>query len=187
MRLAGIAPKSAGSERSLEKLAYRLEAKPPVIEHLPSLLCEKPIKRFFQLSFFLLSLVYFLANHLFHIIQLYHLCSVNVRKSAFKMGVSYATICRAICSLQDICAVHGCLRPQASLPSTHARAGALFLLPFLSPQFLSLSLAFVGGIMVFISFDELLPLCFENRGRSHASILGIILGMMAMAISLHLL
>jgi ZIP family zinc transporter len=68
-----------------------------------------------------------------------------------------------------------------------ALLGALFLLPLLSPQFLSLSLAFVGGIMVFISFDELLPICFENRGRSHASILGIILGMMAMAISLHLL
>ncbi len=68
-----------------------------------------------------------------------------------------------------------------------ALLGFLFLMPFLTPSFLSLALAFVAGIMVFISFDELLPLCFENCEGGHASILGIIIGMLVMALSLHLL
>ncbi|MCX8175223.1 MAG: zinc transporter ZupT [Candidatus Micrarchaeota archaeon] len=65
--------------------------------------------------------------------------------------------------------------------------GALFLLPIMNPQLLSLSLAFAGGIMVFISFDELLPICFEGRRSGHFSIIGIIIGMALMAASLHLL
>ncbi|MFH1750358.1 MAG: zinc transporter ZupT [Candidatus Micrarchaeota archaeon] len=65
--------------------------------------------------------------------------------------------------------------------------GVLFLMPFLTPSLLALALAFVAGIMVFISFDELLPLCFENCEGGHASILGIIMGMLVMALSLHLL
>ncbi|MEM0475504.1 MAG: zinc transporter ZupT [Candidatus Norongarragalinales archaeon] len=63
----------------------------------------------------------------------------------------------------------------------------LFIAPFLTPALLAIALAFVAGIMVFISFDELLPLCFENCEEGHASILGIILGMLVMALSLHLL
>jgi ZIP family zinc transporter len=36
--------------------------------------------------------------------------------------------------------------------------GFVILLPFLSPSLLSSLLAFVAGIMVYISFDELLPM-----------------------------
>ncbi|RMF55137.1 zinc transporter ZupT [Candidatus Woesearchaeota archaeon] len=64
--------------------------------------------------------------------------------------------------------------------------GILILMPFLNPSILSLSLAFVAGIMVFISFDELLPLSFKSD-NNHVSIIGLILGMAVMAISLYLL
>lgn len=62
----------------------------------------------------------------------------------------------------------------------------LILMPFLNPMILSLCLAFVAGIMIFISFDELLPLSCSDKGI-HISILGVILGMLLMALSLHLL
>jgi len=74
--------------------------------------------------------------------------------------------------------------------------GIMILLPFMSPWLLSFMLAFVAGIMVFISFDELLPLCFEkgmcpreNRciWKAHIPIMGIIFGMLIMALSLYLL
>ena len=64
--------------------------------------------------------------------------------------------------------------------------GLLILMPFLSPSVLSFTLAFVGGIMVFISFDELLPICYEN-GKAHIPIIGLIIGMIIMALSLYLL
>lgn len=64
--------------------------------------------------------------------------------------------------------------------------GVLILMPFLNQTVLSLSLAFVAGIMVFISFDELLPLCYEGS-NDHTSIAGVIVGMFMMALSLHLL
>jgi ZIP family zinc transporter len=64
--------------------------------------------------------------------------------------------------------------------------GALILLPFISDTVLSLTLAFVGGIMVFISFDELLPLTFKGE-ESHISVFGLFIGMAIMALSLYLL
>ncbi|MCK4319320.1 zinc transporter ZupT [Candidatus Micrarchaeota archaeon] len=64
--------------------------------------------------------------------------------------------------------------------------GFLLLSPFLTPMLLSAILAFVAGIMVFISFDELLPLTFKGE-NSHLSIVGIIMGMFVMALSLYLL
>lgn len=61
---------------------------------------------------------------------------------------------------------------------------AIFLLmPFLNPTVLSFLLAVVAGIMVFISFDELLPLSYEGKGY-HISILGVIIGMFIIALSL---
>lgn len=63
--------------------------------------------------------------------------------------------------------------------------GFLILLPFLSQASLAFMLAFVAGIMVFISFDELLPISFKE-GQSHLTIFGIISGMAVMALSLHL-
>jgi len=98
---------------------------------------------------------------------------------AIAMPIYYSTKSRAKALLYTLAA--GLAEPLGAI------LGALFLIPFITPDFLSLSLAFVGGIMVFISFDELLPLCSENRGGSHTAIIGIIIGMMAMAISLHLI
>ncbi|MFH1234877.1 MAG: zinc transporter ZupT [Candidatus Diapherotrites archaeon] len=64
--------------------------------------------------------------------------------------------------------------------------GFLFLMPFLNQFTLDLVLGAVAGIMVFISFDELLPFSY-NGTHSHKPILGIFLGMAVMAISLWML
>jgi ZIP family zinc transporter len=64
--------------------------------------------------------------------------------------------------------------------------GFLILLPFLSTAILASLLAFVAGIMVYISIDELLPMA-HRYGHSHTVILGFILGMALMAASLLLL
>ena len=61
-----------------------------------------------------------------------------------------------------------------------ALIGALFLLPFWNETISSLILAFVAGIMVYISFDELLP-GSERYGHHHYAISGVILGMIIMA------
>jgi len=59
----------------------------------------------------------------------------------------------------------------------------LFLAPFLTETLLMVIFAAVAGIMVFISFDELLPLA-EEYGEHHLSISGVICGMFIMALSL---
>lgn len=64
-----------------------------------------------------------------------------------------------------------------------AVVGFLILLPFLSSTLLSSLLAFVAGIMVYISIDELLPMA-HRYGHSHTVILGFILGMALLATSL---
>ena len=61
--------------------------------------------------------------------------------------------------------------------------GFLILMPFWSPQINALLLAAVSGIMVYISFDELLP-STEKFGQHHWGIFGVILGMALMAFSL---
>ena len=65
--------------------------------------------------------------------------------------------------------------------------GALFayflLMSFLDDAVVAAMLAAVGGIMVFISFDELLPTAREY-GRGHTAIAGVMLGMALMAVSL---
>jgi len=70
--------------------------------------------------------------------------------------------------------------------SIGALIGAIFLLPFLSPKIVSLSLAFVAGIMVYISFDELLPAA-HRYGKEHMVALGVILGMLVMTLTLGIL
>ena len=60
------------------------------------------------------------------------------------------------------------------------------LMPFISPMLLGCTYAAVSGIMVFISFDELLPAAHEF-GEHHISILGLVSGMALMAFSLILL
>ncbi len=63
---------------------------------------------------------------------------------------------------------------------------AVFLYPFLTQHILGWLLAFVAGIMTFISFDELIPTS-KSFDPAHVSILGMIMGMAVMALSLGLL
>lgn len=67
-----------------------------------------------------------------------------------------------------------------------AAIGYLLLLPFLPPMILYATLAVVAGIMVFICFDELLPISKEY-GNEHLSTLGLFFGMVVMMLSLSLL
>lgn len=67
-----------------------------------------------------------------------------------------------------------------------ALAGFLILQPFMSPLLFSIVLAGVGGIMVYISLDELLPTA-EEYGEHHFAISGLVLGMAVMAVSLLML
>ena len=60
---------------------------------------------------------------------------------------------------------------------------ALILFPFLTPALLGWLLASVAGIMVAISVDELVPAAKSYEGE-HVPILGVILGMVVMAVSL---
>ncbi|NPV62671.1 MAG: zinc transporter ZupT [Methanotrichaceae archaeon] len=62
----------------------------------------------------------------------------------------------------------------------------LLLYPFLSPTVLAASSAFVAGIMVFICFDELIPVA-NNYGDEHLTNLGIIGGFVVMMVGLSLL
>ena len=64
-----------------------------------------------------------------------------------------------------------------------AIVGYLILRPFLTPGFLAGLMAFVAGIMVYISLDELLPMA-HRYGHGHLVIAGIVLGMLIMAASL---
>jgi ZIP family zinc transporter len=67
-----------------------------------------------------------------------------------------------------------------------ALIGFLVLMPFLSSTVLAGTLAFVAGIMIYISLDELLPMA-HRYGHGHLVISGVILGMLIMAISLMML
>lgn len=64
-----------------------------------------------------------------------------------------------------------------------ALIGWLVLMPIMNPVVFGVIFAGVAGIMVFISFDELLPSAREY-GEHHLSIYGLISGMVVMAISL---
>lgn len=64
-----------------------------------------------------------------------------------------------------------------------ALIGYIFLFRFFNDLVFGLLFAFVAGIMVFISLDELLPTAREY-GEAHLAIYGLILGMMVMAVSL---
>ena len=67
-----------------------------------------------------------------------------------------------------------------------AIVGYLILMPFLTPGFLAGLMAFIAGIMVYISLDELLPVA-HRYGHGHLVIAGIVLGMLIMAVSLLML
>ncbi len=59
----------------------------------------------------------------------------------------------------------------------------LILTPFITPVLMSGTFAVVAGIMIYISFDELLPAA-RAYGEHHISIYGLITGMVIMAVSL---
>ena len=62
----------------------------------------------------------------------------------------------------------------------------LILMPFLDDSLLAMLLAFVAGIMVYISIDEIIPAA-HSYGKSHVVITGVVFGMLVMAVSLLLL
>lgn len=62
----------------------------------------------------------------------------------------------------------------------------LILNPFMTPTVLGWMLSAVGGLMVYISLDELIPSSREY-GHDHLSIVGVGAGMAIMALSLELL
>lgn len=62
----------------------------------------------------------------------------------------------------------------------------LFLSPFLSSIVMGFLFAGIAGVMVYISFDELLPTAREY-GEHHLAIYGLLSGMLVMGISLQLL
>ena len=67
-----------------------------------------------------------------------------------------------------------------------ALVGYLILAPFMTEVIFGIVFAAVGGIMVYISLDQLLPAAREY-GDHHLSVYGTIAGMIVMAISLVLL
>ncbi|MFO7797554.1 MAG: zinc transporter ZupT [Promethearchaeati archaeon] len=67
-----------------------------------------------------------------------------------------------------------------------ALIGFLILRPFMTPELLGGILAFISGIMVYISLDEILPTA-HHYGHGHVAIIGVVLGMIVMALSLILL
>lgn len=67
-----------------------------------------------------------------------------------------------------------------------ALIGWLILRPFITDTMFGIVFAAIGGIMVYISLDELLPTA-EKYGKHHHAILGLIAGMAVMALSLLML
>ncbi len=64
--------------------------------------------------------------------------------------------------------------------------GYLILLPFLTPAVLAGLLAFIAGVMVYISLDEMVPMA-HRYGHGHLAIAGVVSGMLIMAVSLLML
>jgi ZIP family zinc transporter len=64
--------------------------------------------------------------------------------------------------------------------------GYAILFPFLTPTLVYSLLAFSAGIMVYISLDEILPTA-HLYGKQHFVILGVLAGMLVMAISIFLI
>jgi ZIP family zinc transporter len=67
-----------------------------------------------------------------------------------------------------------------------AGIGYFLFFRFLTPEILFLTLAAVGGVMVFICFDELLPISIKY-GNEHLTFLGAFSGMIVVALSLYLM
>lgn len=66
-----------------------------------------------------------------------------------------------------------------------ALIGGILLYQYLNQTITGCLLSFAAGVMIFISFDELLPTSFA-QGRRHTCLTGLLLGMAIIAPSLHL-
>lgn len=64
-----------------------------------------------------------------------------------------------------------------------ALVGALVLISIMTPAVIAATMAFVAGIMIFISFDELLPMA-HRYGEEHAASVGVLAGMAVMIATL---
>ncbi len=67
-----------------------------------------------------------------------------------------------------------------------ALIGFLILRPFMTPTTMGFVFAFIAGIMVFISLDELFPAAKEY-GTGHLAIYAVVAGMLVMAVTLLML
>jgi len=68
-----------------------------------------------------------------------------------------------------------------------ALIGYLVLLPFLSDQLIGGLMAFIAGVMIYISLDELIPTahkCNSDSDYQHIVIGGVTLGMLIMAVTI---
>ena len=97
---------------------------------------------------------------------------------AVSVPIYYATGNRGLAFL--LSALSGLSEPLGAL------LGLLLLAGFWSEVLLGLSLAVVAGIMIFISFDVLLPSA-ESYGEHHPTVYALVAGMAVMALSLLLL
>lgn len=67
-----------------------------------------------------------------------------------------------------------------------AVVGYLIVAPFLTDTIFGLTLAAVAGVMVFVSFDKLLPTA-EKYGEHHVAVYALVAGMALMAVTLAML
>lgn len=64
-----------------------------------------------------------------------------------------------------------------------AALGYLILAPFLSPMVFGIIFGMIGGVMVFLSLDELLPAA-KRYAKGHDAVYGMVFGMACIALSL---
>jgi len=97
---------------------------------------------------------------------------------AIAVPIFYATNSRKKAFLYSL--LSGLAEPVGAL------IGFLILLPFLSITLLSILFALVAGVMIYITFDELLPMA-QTYGKHHIALAGILSGMLFMGLSLEFL
>ena len=97
---------------------------------------------------------------------------------AVSLPIYYATGSRKKAFLYSV--LSGLAEPLGAL------VGFLILAPFLTETVFGIVFAGIAGIMIYISFDQLLPAAREY-GEHHLSLYGLIAGMAVMAVSLILL
>ena len=90
---------------------------------------------------------------------------------AIAVPIFYATGNRKKAFMYSLCS--GLAEPVGAL------IGFLILMPFLSATLLAILFAIVAGIMIYITFDELLPMA-ETYGQHHIVLAGLLLGMLGM-------